>query len=190
MQRHGQRLQIARIARADRQTSDGPFQIAHLRQLGTKLFQLRGVIDPALHHFPARFDGCGGCERLRKPVAQAASAHGRDRAIQRAEKGRGSRRIMTKRLQDFQMAQRGAVEHEIISRLIKRECGQVRNIPPQVLSQVVQDRSSRADGCRSVLQPESIERRDLEMIAHGELRGFRRKNPIVVGIEDWKGCFE
>ena len=28
------------------------------------------------------------------------------------------------------------------------------------------------------------------MIAHGELRGFRRKNPIVVGIEDWKGCFE
>jgi len=111
------------------------------------------MIDPALHHFPARFDGDGISQRLRKPIAQPAGAHGRDSSIQRPEKRCIARRIMTKRLEHFQMPQRSAVQDQVISGLIERKRRQVRDIPPQMLRQVVQHGSSCANGRRFVFSP-------------------------------------
>src|SRR5258706_7174041 len=41
-----------------------------------------------------------------------------------------------------------------------------------------------------MLQPEAIQRRDLEMLAHGKLRRLRSEDPILVGIEDRERAFE
>ena len=62
----------------------------------------------------------------------------------------------------------------------------MRHVPPQVLRKIMQHRARRADGRAAILQPEAIERRDFEMFAHGELRGFRREHPIFVGVQNRK----
>ena len=53
-----------------------------------------------------------------------------------------------------------------------------------MLREVMQDAARRADGGGAIFQAEAIERRDLEMIAHGEERGFRREHPIFVAVEN------
>ena len=51
------------------------------------------------------------------------------------------------------------------------------HVAPQMLREVMQHRARRADGRGAILQPEAVERRHLEMLAHGEQRGLRRERP-------------
>ena len=62
----------------------------------------------------------------------------------------------------------------------------MRDIAPQMLHEIVQDRSSGPNRGGFVFEPKAVQRGDFEMIADGELRGFRREDPIVVGVEDGK----
>ena len=92
---------------------------------------------------------------------------------------------MVQRLQNFQMPQRGEIQREIIAAAIKRQPGEMLHVAAQMLGEVMQHRARRADGRRAILQAETVERRDLEMVAHGEQRGFRRKGPVVITIREF-----
>ena len=58
------------------------------------------------------------------------------------------------------------------------------HIAAQVLREVMQRRTRRARGGHAALQAEAIQRRDLEVLAHGEDRRLRREDPVVVADED------
>ena len=88
------------------------------------------------------------------------------------------------RFEDFQVAQSREVEGQIIASLIKGNARQVRNVPPQMLGKIMQHPARRSDGRRPVFQSEPIEGRHFEMLAHREQRRFRRKDPVVVAVED------
>ena len=60
----------------------------------------------------------------------------------------------------------------------------MRHVPPQMLGQVVQHRARRADRGRAAFQSEPVERRDLEMFAQRELRGFGGEGPVIVAVEN------
>src|SRR5436309_3386772 len=60
----------------------------------------------------------------------------------------------------------------------------MRHVATQVLLQIVQHRPCRSDGGRAVFETEPVERRDFEMVPQRELRGFGRKDPVVVAVED------
>jgi len=71
------------------------------------------------------------------------------------------------RLQNFQVPQCRVIKREKIAALIKRQSREMLHVAAQVLREIMQRRARRADGGGAVLQPETAERRDLEMIAHG-----------------------
>ena len=137
-ERQAQRDEVARIAAAGTQPANRAFQIAHLRKLRPKIVQAGGIFDERLHRFLPPANRLDGGERLRKPVAQAPRAHGRDRAIERAVKRSVARRVVVQRLQNFQMPQRGVIEREKIVALIKRKPREVLHVAPQVLREVMQ----------------------------------------------------
>ena len=93
---------------------------------------------------------------------------------------------MAQRLQNFQMPQRRVIERKKIVAAIKRQPCEMLHVAAQMLREVMQRRARRANGGRPVFQPESVQRRDLEMIAHGEQRRLRRKGPIVITVQNLK----
>ena len=58
------------------------------------------------------------------------------------------------------------------------------HVAAQMLREIMQRRARRADGGGAVFQPETVERRHFEMVAHGVKRRFRRKGPVVVTVEN------
>jgi hypothetical protein len=123
---------------------------------------------------------------LRKPIAQSPRAHRRDRAIQRAIQARRSRRVVVQRLQDFQVPQCRVVQREKVVAAIKRKPRQVRHIAPKMLREIMQDAARRPDCGMALAQPEAVQRRHFEMLAHREQRRLRRERPIVVTAQNWK----
>ena len=184
LQRQAQRDQVPRIAGARAQPPERPFQVPHLRKLRPELLQAGGIVHEGLHRLLPPPDRLDRGQRLREPVAQPPRAHRRDRAIERAVKRRIARRVMVQRLQDFQVPQRREVERQVIAPLVEGNARQVRHVAPQVLRQVMQHRPRRPDGRRAVLQPEAVQRGDLEMLAHREQRRLRRKHPVVVAVQN------
>src|ERR1035437_9380277 len=82
------------------------------------------------------------------------------------------------------MPQCRVIQREIVVPAIKRQPREMLHVTPQVLRKIMQCRAGRADGGGAVLQPETVERRDLEMVAHGVECGFRRERPVVVAVEN------
>src|SRR5690349_8930258 len=78
------------------------------------------------------------------------------------------------------MSQRRVIECEKISATIERKPREVLYIAPQILREIMQRPTCCADGRGAILQPETIQRCDLEMIAHGVKRGLGRKGPVIV----------
>ena len=126
-------------------------------------------------------------ERLREPVAQQSRAHRRDGAVDRAVQRGVARGIVLERLQNFEVPQGCVIECEKIGAAIAREPGELLHVPAQMLREIMQRRARRADGRRAVLQPKTVERRDLEMFAHGKLRRFRGKGPVIVAVQNLEG---
>src|ERR1019366_9739563 len=62
--------------------------------------------------------------------------------------------------------------------------GGVPPVAPKMLSEVMQHRSRRSNGRRPVPEPEAVQRGDFEMLAHREQGSFRRKDPIIVAVQD------
>ena len=91
---------------------------------------------------------------------------------------------MVERFQDFEMPQRRVIQRQIVVPAIKRKSREMLHVAAQMLREVMQRRARRADGGGAVLQPETVERGDLEMLAHGVKRGFRRERPIVIAVQD------
>src|ERR1039458_7883609 len=91
---------------------------------------------------------------------------------------------MVERFEDFEMPQCCVIQREIVVPTIKRQPREMLHVAAQVLREIMQRRAGRADGGGAVLQPEPVERRDLEMVAHRIKRGFRRERPVVVAIEN------
>src|ERR1017187_10885289 len=88
------------------------------------------------------------------------------------------------RLQDFEMPKCRVIQRQIVVPAIKRQPREMLHVAAQVLRKIMQCRARRADGGGAVLQPEAVERRDLEMVAHGVKRGFRRERPVVIAVEN------
>src|SRR5207237_1191620 len=65
-----------------------------------------------------------------------------------------------------------------------REPGQMGHISPKIVRQVMQYCACRRSRRLAVLQPKSIQRSHLKMLAHGEDCRLRRKDPIVVRIQN------
>ena len=84
------------------------------------------------------------------------------------------------RLQNLQMAQRGQIEGKEIASLIKGDAGKAGGIAAEMLRQVMQERSDRANCGATILEPEPIQAGNPEVIANGEQGGFRAKHPVVV----------
>src|ERR1035441_3038550 len=57
-------------------------------------------------------------------------------------------------------------------------------ITPEMLSEVMQYRSGRSNGRRAVPEPEAVQRGHFEVLTHREQSGFRRKDPIIVAVQD------
>ena len=87
------------------------------------------------------------------------------------------------RLENLEVLQRRRIEHEGVGDLVKREPSKVRHVAPQVLADVMQRAAGRTDRRRAALQPEAVERGDLEMILQRELRRLEREHPAVVAVE-------
>ena len=60
------------------------------------------------------------------------------------------------------------------------------HVAAQILREIMQRAARRADGGGFVFQTKAVERRDLEMVAHGEEGGFRRERPVIVAADDPK----
>ena len=94
------------------------------------------------------------------------------------------------RFKDFKMAQRRVIQREEIRALIKRKAGEVFDVAPKILHEVMQRATRCADGGGAILQPEAVERRDLEMFADGEDGGLRRERPVIIGADGPAGVAE
>ncbi len=184
LQRAAQHLEIARVARADAEPADGTFQIAHFRQSLAQAFQRFRVFDQRLDGRLAPADGFDVAQRLREPVAQAPRPHRRDGAVERAVKSGRARGVAVQRFENLQMLERRGIEVQEVRGLIKRKRRQMRHVAPQMLGEIVQDRAGRAHRGHPVPKPKTVEGRDLEVLAHGELGVFRRENPVVVAVRD------
>ena len=64
------------------------------------------------------------------------------------------------------------------------------HVAPEILAEVMQHRAHGADRSGAMLQAEAIQRRHLEMLAHGEHRRLRREHPVVVGDDDGKSVLQ
>src|SRR5436309_15727011 len=91
---------------------------------------------------------------------------------------------MMKRPQCLEGAQRRKVNDLEIRQLVNGEPRDVRDLAPQVLRQIEQHRSGSADRRAPILQPKSVEGRHLEMFADSEQRRLRRKDPIVIAVQN------
>ena len=87
------------------------------------------------------------------------------------------------RLEYLEVLQRRGVEHEVAGHLEKSQPREVRHVAPQMLADVMQRAAGRADRRRAALQPEAVERGNLEMILQRELGGLEREHPAVVAVE-------
>ena len=123
--RNFQREQIAGVSGTGAKAANRSFEVADFLELHTELCQRRTAFDPRLDHFLALLDRIQISERLRKPVAEAARAHRRDGAIERAVKRGVARRIAMERFEDFKIPQRCRVERQEIGGLIKRNAREV-----------------------------------------------------------------
>src|SRR5579884_2321581 len=94
------------------------------------------------------------------------------------------------RFQNLEMPQGRDVEAQEIGNLVTRERSEVRHVAPEMLRQIMQHRACRAYGRRFVLQPESVQRSHLEMLAHRELRRLRGENPILIPAHDRERALE
>ena len=122
-----------------------------------------------------------GCESQWRKQPRA---HRRDGSVERAVKRGVARGVVMLRFENFQMPQRRVIEREKIAALIKRNAREMLHVAAQILREIMQRAARRADGGGFVLQPEAVERRDLEMFAHREERGFRRERPVVVAAQN------
>ena len=177
-------MQVASISGADAEAADGAFEVAHFGELHAEGFERRAVREPGLHCVLPTVNRLHGRERLREPVAEQPRAHRRDGAVQCAVEGGVPGRIAVEGFEDFQVPQRGGVEHEVVAALVERQAREVLHVAAQVLREVVQRRARRAGGGGAALQTEAVQRRDLEVLAHGEDRRLGREDPVVVADED------
>ena len=76
------------------------------------------------------------------------------------------------RIEYLEVLQRRGVEHEVAGHLEKNQPREVRHVAPQMLADVMQRAAGRADRRRAALQPEAVERGNLEMIPQRELGGL------------------
>jgi len=141
------------------------------------------MIHQRLHRFLPPLNGPDLGQRLRKPIAQPARAHGRDGAIERAVERCISRRIRVQRFQNLQVPQRRKIERQVVTALIKGNARQAGRIAPQMLRQVMQHGARRANRRRPILQAEPVQRGNLEMLAHGEQSRLRREDPAIVSVQ-------
>src|SRR5262245_17955963 len=111
-------------------------------------------------------------------------SHGRDGPLQCSVERPVPWRVAMQGLQDFEMPKGDRVEDEEISRLIKRERGQMLNISSQVLAQIVQNRAGRTGSRHVIFESVSVERSHLKMFLQGEQGGFRCKRPVLVRDRD------
>ena len=88
------------------------------------------------------------------------------------------------RLEDLQMPQRRVIECQKIAALVERNAGEMLHIAPQILREVMQRATRRANGGGFIFQPETVERGNLKMLPYGEKSCLRRESPVVVAADD------
>ena len=142
------------------------------------------IFHPRLHRILATHDCLDGSERLGQPIAQAARAHRRHSAIHCGVERGCARRVGKKGFEDFEVPHRCLIELEVIRRFVAGARSEIRDVPAQMLGQIMQHGARRADGRWLVFQAETVERSDFEMVAQRELGGFGHEHPIVVAIKN------
>src|ERR1043166_9834274 len=100
--------------------------------------------NPGLNRFLPAADRSDFGQWLGKPITQGPRAHRRDGASQHAKQSGVPWGVPVERFQDFEMAQRGAVEMEKVRCLITAERGQVRQVAAEVLPQIMERAADRA----------------------------------------------
>ena len=77
----------------------------------------------------------------------------------------------------------GVIQCEEVGALIERQAREVFDVAPEILCEVMQHATCRADGGGAIFQAEAVERRNFEMLTHGEHGGLRSEGPIIVGAD-------
>src|SRR5438270_4317079 len=116
-------------------------------------------------------------QRLQNPVPQFPSAHRRDRAIERREQAHVPRAA---RFYELEVHLRGGVKHHEIVPRIATQRRQVVHLPPQLLLQVMDDRSGRTDRRRHFGATKTVQRFDPEMFAQGKAGVIGQEREVVV----------
>ena len=111
-------------------------------------------------------------QRLQNPCPQLPSAHWRDRSIEcRQQAGVAT----APRFDQFEVCLRRGIEHHAIRRRIAAQRREMVDFAPELVLQVMDNRTGRADRCRHLRATEPVERFDLEMLAQRETRLLRQK---------------
>ncbi len=90
---------------------------------------------------------------------------------------------MVERFKHFEVPQGGIVQREVIVPLVEGDSRQTGGISAQMLRHVMQKCPCGTDCCGSVLQPEPVQRGNLEVFPHSKHRCLSAKDPIIVRAE-------
>src|SRR5581483_5634561 len=116
-----------------------------------------------------------------QPLAKQTAAHPSAGLIQNANQRGVVALDGEQRLQQFEVAHGGCVEHPGLAAVVPGgaiemiECGFLR------VAQIMQDGPSGGDGQRLVVKSAAIERQQMEMIAQKALAVIEAEDPVVEG---------
>ena len=142
LQGGAQRDQITCVARDLTEPTNRALDIAHRFQTRPQRpEQLRFVQQIRDHLLPA-FQLGQVAQRLQNPAPQFPRAHRRDRAVERGQQAHIARPAGRDQLQ---VRLRGEIEHHMRGRNIAAQRSEVIDLPPQLVLQIMDDRSRRGD---------------------------------------------
>ena len=93
-------------------------------------------------------------QRLQNPRAQFAPAHRRDCAIEHCEQAGVPHAA---RFNQLEVGLRGGVEHNVMRRRIAAQCGEMIDVSPKLVLQVMNDGTGGGDGRRHLRAAETVE---------------------------------